>query len=146
MKTFNLHTHTCHSDGSQEPRKYIEEALKQDFEVLGFSDHSPLPFQNNFAIKNDGPALQEYCHSILSLKKEFAPESNASGKLNIFLGLELEYVPGITHPISFYREKFPFDYIIGSVHLVKNEWNELWFIDGPKKEIYDEGLKTLFGN
>lgn len=146
MKLVNLHTHTRHSDGSDEPVKYIEEALRQGFETLGFSDHSPVPFPNNFAIKNEGPALDDYCQSILVLKKNYSSGSDPLGHLDILLGLELDYIPGITFPGRFYREKYPIGYIIGSVHLVKNEEGKLWFIDGPKREIYDQGLKELFGS
>ena len=62
--------------------------------------------------------------------------------LNILLALEVDYIPGITLSIHHYRKNYPFDYIIGSVHLVKNEASgKLWFIDGPDIKVYDNGLK-----
>ena len=39
------------------------------------------------------------------------------------------------------------DYIIGGVHLVLPPHGEgLWFIDGSKREVYDDGLDRLFGH
>jgi histidinol-phosphatase (PHP family) len=164
-KLFNLHTHTKFSDGSDAPVKYLEEAIRQGLHTLGFSDHSPVPFTNNFAIEDTKEALESYINTISALKRitleELDPrplrlqgegvQGIRSGRgtdhlPEILLGLEADYIPGITTPVSLYREKYPFDYFIGSVHLVKNtETNKLWFIDGPNIEIYDDGLKTIFG-
>jgi len=62
----NLHTHTNFSDGSSSPEDYIKEAEQQGFSVLGFSDHSPVPFPNTFAIHEGG--LPEYVEKITTLK------------------------------------------------------------------------------
>ena len=66
--------------------------------------------------------------------------------VDILLGLEVDYIPGITQPIDYYRKNFSFDYFIGSVHFVKSmNAKDLWFIDGPDINIYDRGLKEIFG-
>lgn len=144
---FNLHTHTRFSDGSDDPEKYVEEAIRQGFSVLGFSDHSPVPFENTFAIREG--KIQEYVAAvsgIRSRKSVISAELRHPASLLILLGLEIDYIPGITQPIGCYRKNFTFDYFIGSVHFVKNgNSNELWFIDGPNVEIYDRGLKEIFG-
>lgn len=133
---FNLHTHTRFSDGSDEPIKYAEEAIRQGFHTLGFSDHSPVPFKNNFAIREG--EIQEYVNSISGIRH---PAS-----LNILLGLEVEYIPGITQSFEYLKKNYPFDYLIGSVHLIRyGPGEELWFIDGPEIKIYDAGLREIFG-
>ena len=68
---FNLHTHTHFSDGSSAPEEYLKESLRQGFSVLGFSDHSPVPFENNFAIKEE--RLDEYCEAIRDLTISHGP-------------------------------------------------------------------------
>lgn len=142
MTKSNLHTHTCFSDGSDIPGKYSDEALKQGFDVLGFSDHGPVPFANTFAIENG--KLQDYVDSVLLLKEKYSPQKHS---LKILLGLEIDYIPGVSEPFETFRKDFPFDYLIGSVHLVKNEESgKLWFIDGPDISIYDAGLKEVFEN
>jgi len=141
---FNLHTHTWYSDGSSDPSDYIKEAVSQGFNTLGFSDHAPVPFENTFAIP-DGK-LDEYVNTILDLRKQYSSPS-------ILLSLEIDYIPGITQPFDYYRTNYPFDYLIGSVHLVKQSRipqeggssEPLWFIDGPDISIYDKGLQELFG-
>ena len=132
----NLHTHTTFSDGSSGPEDYIKEAVLQKFDTLGFSDHSPVPFENTFAIRD--AALDIYVNTILGFRKRFTSPT-------ILLALEIDHIPGVTHPISYYRKLYPFDYFIGSVHLVKNEeTGKLWFIDGPDISVYDHGLKEVF--
>jgi len=152
MKLFNLHTHTKFSDGSDFPVKYMEEAVRQGFYTLGFSDHSPVPFSNNFAIENSQQALNDYIQTITALKTP-PPLHHITGmestgrELQILLALEVDYIPGVTAPVSSYRQNHLFDYLIGSVHFVKNgHSNDLWFIDGPNIEIYDDGLKNIFDN
>lgn len=136
----NLHTHTCFSDGSDLPEKYCEEAILQKFESLGFTDHGPVPFENTFAIKTG--RLEEYVNAILKIKEIYSLRETP---FQVLLGLEIDYIPGISEPFGIYREQFPFDYLIGSVHLVRNEDSgKLWFIDGPDISIYDAGLKEVF--
>jgi histidinol-phosphatase (PHP family) len=144
---FNLHTHTFFSDGSSAPEEYVEEAIRQGFTVLGFSDHSPVPFDNNFAIREE--RLDEYCKAIRKLDPSSDPspigERNKGRGIKILLGLEIDYIPGITKPIEEYRNQNHFDYFIGSVHLVRNGNDPgLWFIDGPDISIYDHGLINFF--
>lgn len=139
MKTrYNYHTHSRFSDGSSEPIEYVEEAIRQGFTSLGFSEHSVLPFENTFALQaGTEPA---YVKEIKRLQELYA------GRMNILLALEADYIPGLSYGFSTQKSNLGLDYIIGSVHLVKNSHNDvLWFIDGPKREIYDKGLNELFG-
>lgn len=139
MKTrYNYHTHSRFSDGSSEPVEYVEEAIRQGFTSLGFSEHSVLPFENTFALQA-GTELA-YVKEIKRLQGLYA------GRLNILLALEADYIPGLSADFSALKLNLGLDYIIGSVHLVKNSHNDvLWFIDGPKRETYDNGLNELFG-
>ncbi|MBL7110850.1 MAG: histidinol-phosphatase [Bacteroidales bacterium] len=144
----NLHTHTSFSDGSSPPENYIDEAIKQGFSFLGFTDHSPVPFPNTFAIHEGG--LDDYVEAINRLKVQGSGEStkieNRKSKIEILLGLEYDYIPGLTGSVRELRDAYPFDYIIGSVHLIRNTHPGLiWFIDGPQAATYDQGLRDVFG-
>lgn len=137
MFLFNFHTHTCFCDGSSKPEIYVEEAIKRNFTAIGFSGHSPLPIENGFAIKDR--YLGKYCETIQHLQKKYA------AKIKIFLGLELDYIPGITQDFRFFKKICELDYTIGAVHLIPDRKGEkIWFIDGPKRETYDKGLNELF--
>ncbi len=141
---FNLHTHTRFSDGSSEPERYVEVALQQGFSVLGITDHSPVPFENSFALKEKN--LPAYCRAIRELQKTHSSPSSADKKIEILLGIEVDFIPGMTVPFEELRRKYNFDYTIGSVHLVRDDRGDgLWFIDGPDISIYDDGIQRIFG-
>ena len=133
----NIHTHTNLSDGSHPAEEYVQSALAAGFTSIGFTDHSPLPFENTFALREE--KVQEYCDLILNLKKKY------ESRIDVLLGMEVDYIPETGHSPAWYREHFPLDYMIGSVHLVKNpETGERWFIDGPLRQSYDDGLQKVF--
>ena len=154
MQNFNLHTHSIYSDGKSQPREIVEEAICQGLATIGFSEHSPLPFDNTFSVKSaDMPC---YVAEIAQLKEEF------KGKIDIYCGLEADYLMGVSEPFAVTKEKYHLDYLIGGVHLVVDKVPEsavpearrrvegpalsekIWFIDGPKWEVYDEGLQKFF--
>ena len=164
MQNFNLHTHSMYSDGKSQPREIAEEAVRQGLTTLGFSEHSPLPFDNNFSVKSaDMPC---YVAEIAQLKAEF------KDKIDIYCALEADYLTGVSEPFAVTKEKYHLDYLIGGVHLVIDPAlryfdklsvhgpvktkavepvetptitaDEIWFIDGPKWEVYDEGLQKFF--
>jgi len=139
MSFFNLHTHSNFCDGTGDPEQYVEMALEKGFHSLGFSSHAPLPFKNNFAIKNEAE-LQKYCNTIQELQIRY------HDRISIWLALELDYIDGISRDFQELRQTCQLDYTIGSVHLVRNGNEDgLWFIDGPRVESYNEGLKNVFG-
>jgi histidinol-phosphatase (PHP family) len=133
----NFHTHTRFCDGADEPEKYVEEAVRQGFESLGFSAHAPLPYDNPWSLKSI--EIEKYKKEILRLKEKYA------GKINVFIALEADYIPEVSIPHSVFKNNIGLDYIIGGVHLVKKkDTDKLWFIDGSRVESYDEGVKDIF--
>ncbi len=135
----NLHTHSLFSDGKATPEAVVKSALDQNISCLGFSDHAPVPFENSFSIKSD--LLPAYCAEIRRLQFEYAQQ------IDILLALEVDYIPGLMENFGAIKTASALDYIIGSVHLVgQNDPENLWFIDGPLVETYDDGLERFFGN
>jgi histidinol-phosphatase (PHP family) len=133
----NFHTHTRFCDGADEPEKYVEEAVRQGFESLGFSAHAPLPYDNPWSLKSI--EIEKYKKEILRLKEKYAD------KINVFIALEADYIPEVSTPHSVFKNNIGLDYIIGGVHLVKKkDTDKLWFIDGSRVESYDEGVKDIF--
>ncbi len=146
----NYHTHSRYCDGKGELRDYVERALALGFSALGFSGHAPVPFDNTFAIHDD--QYPDYCREVRALQAEY------EDRIDIRLGLEIDYIPGVLEDFSGLIERGGLDYFIGSVHLVPNPSriealrsgdtdiaSELWFIDGSRYQTYDEGLEKLFG-
>ena len=137
----NFHTHSCYCDGKATPREMVDFAVAHGFTALGFSGHSPLPFENTFSITDyDG-----YCREVRMLQEEY------KDRIEIRLGLEIDYIPGMLEDFAELKEKGGLDYTIGSVHLipaqgvVPKDGDDLWMIDGSRYQTYDEGLMKHYG-
>lgn len=86
----NLHTHTMrcnHAEGTDE--EYVLSAVENGYTKLGFSDHTPFPYDNGYSnwTKMTTEELPGYVSSVLSLKEKY------KDKIEILIGLECESVP-----------------------------------------------------
>lgn len=136
MNYFNYHTHTLYCDGKEGPESFIQEAIRKEMKAIGFSSHSPLPFDNGYSIKSN--QLDVYQKQIRDLQTKY------KDTIAVFLALEFDYIPGISSDFSILKNSMNLDYTIGSVHLVKEERSGLlWFIDGGRAN-YEEGINKLF--
>ena len=116
----NYHTHTwrCrHAEGRE--IAYVESGLKAGLEILGFSDHSPYIFPEGHRswFRMDLRQLGDYVRTVLDLRKMYR------GRLEIPLGLELEYYPELLPRLLPVLRDYPFDYVILGQHFVANEVN-----------------------
>lgn len=137
IQNYNLHTHSIYSDGKSQLREHVEEAIRQGLTVLGFSEHSPLPFVNTFSVTD----MPGYTAEVARLKEEYRD------RIGLYCALEADYIPGVSECFATTKERYNLDYLIGGVHLIGQSANseELWFIDGPRWEVYDAGLEKFFG-
>ncbi len=139
MIEYNLHQHSTFSDGKAEPEAFVKRALQLGFRAMGFAEHSPLPFPTTFSLKEEN--ADAYVRETARLKELY------HGQIMLYRALEFDFIPGLSDDFDSWRDKLHLDYAIGSVHLVRPESGDgLWFIDGPKREKYDDGLQKLFGN
>lgn len=122
----NFHMHSRYCDGKGEMQEYITKAKYEGALSIGFSSHAPLPFPCKWCMKTE--ALDTYLHEIDSLRSD-------NPGIEIYKGLEVDYIPGVISPAMF-SDKL--DYTIGSIHFVEK------FSDGTSWEI--DGLHTVFIN
>ena len=114
----NYHTHTfrCrHASGSD--REYVEEAIKAGIKILGFADHSPMPFKNGLrsGIRMSLEQTEEYFRSITDLAKEYQND------IKIYAGVEAEYYPEIFPDLLEFLSDYPMDYMICGQHFIDKE-------------------------
>lgn len=128
---FDLHTHhdRCgHAIGKME--EYIKSGIDKGLHYIGISDHSPLFFhEDDRPFPRYSMAKSEFVHyveEVLKLKEAY------KGKIEVLLGVESDFYPHHLHVYTKEYEKYPFDYIIGSVHYVngksifdKSRWDVL---------------------
>ncbi|MFO8066030.1 MAG: histidinol-phosphatase HisJ [Bacteroidales bacterium] len=136
MIKYNFHTHSDLCDGTDSLEDYVISAIDNNFSAIGFTPHSPLSFENPWSIKQED--MKTYLENASKLKEKY------KDKIDVYIGLEIDYIPGYSDDFSVFTSNNKLDYCIGSVHLVKiKNKDELWFIDG-KKEAYFETIKKFF--
>ena len=117
----NYHTHTprCgHAFG--EEIEYVEAAIGAGLKILGFSDHTPQFFPGAYysRMRMRPWLLQEYMDTVLALKAKYAD------KLQIHLGLEVEYYPAIFPKLMEILRDTPVEYLLLGQHWDGNEEGE----------------------
>ena len=134
----NYHTHTHFCDGKENMKFFVKNAVELNFNHLGFSPHAPISKQYTFTINDED--IPKYLNEIEDCQ-------TLHPQIRILKGLECDFIPGLTKGFSYYKEKYNLDYIIGGVHLVKvPNSNDIWFIDGPKRDTYDDGIACFFSH
>ena len=114
----NYHTHTqrCgHAIG--EDREYIEQAVKNGFEILGFSDHCPWVFPDDYVsdMRMSPQMVDDYFQSLTDLKKEYQND------IKIYIGFESEYIPELVKAQDKFLADYPVDYMILGQHFMEKE-------------------------
>jgi len=127
----NYHTHCSFCDGTGEPEAFVLEAIRQGMNPLGFSSHAPLPFPNNFAMKER--QLPDYLRTVRAIRDKYRDS------IRILVGLEVDFVPGIEE----YQAglfSLGLDFTIGSVHYVdQTDQGVPWPVDADP-ERFDRGI------
>lgn len=147
----DMHMHTWFSTDSEAcPRDMADEAVRKGLKTICFTDHFD---KDDLEWGEEGIFdVDAYFVEIQKLQEEYA------GKLNIRIGIEL----GLrTYLKDYYEEltkKYPFDFVIGSVHNVPYkkdaEGNILYtdpaaeklFTDRTDKEAYRLMMETTLEN
>ena len=133
----NYHSHCSFCDGKAPMEEFIREAIRQGFTAYGISSHAPLPFDTAWTL--DRNRVEDYLAEISRLKELY------SDRIEIYAGMEIDYLDETSHPASPYFQDLPLDYRIGSVHLMRD--NDGAFVDiDTRPEIFAERLREHFGN
>ncbi len=124
----NLHTHTVFDDGKNTHDEMAQAALCAGLSSLGFSYHSVLPYENDWATQPENVA--PYHEALSKVKKRF------KDTLRIYSGIEWD---GSSDPAG--REVY--DYVIGSFHHIEKDG--AWLDIEESLPITEKILKEDYG-
>lgn len=129
MTLQSLHTHTVFCDGKDTAEEMVRGAMAAGCRSLGFSGHSPLPFDDSWTMKEvDVPRYRE---EVLRLRRQYA------GQIEILLGLEQEF---FSPPVG-----GGWDYRIGSVHCVEKD-GEYLSVDAGAEDFRRDAVRHYGGD
>ncbi|WP_211748716.1 histidinol-phosphatase HisJ [Paenibacillus sp. Marseille-Q4541] len=117
----DYHTHHArcrHAVGELE--SYVKQAISLGYSHIGLSDHMPLlhvdPAEYYPEMAMPMEELPRYIEECLYLQEKY------KGDIEVRVGLEGDYIEGYEKEIEQIILAYPFDYVIGSVHFLK-EWD-----------------------
>jgi len=136
MHITNLHTHTKYCDGRYSAEDMIIEAINSNMQSIGISTHGPTQFISDWNIQKS--KVETYISEILELKEKY------KGTIEVFLGMEIDYIPGIGFDDYTKSLMKRLDYYIGSVHyLGKFNNGVMWTVDYNLDELL-QGINESF--
>lgn len=143
MDLCTYHSHCTFCDGKASAEEFVKAAIEAGFHSYGVSSHSPLPFDTRWSLSKGD--VEAYLREMERLKKQYA------GQIELYVGLEIDYLNDGWGPANDYFQRMPLDYRIGSVHLVTNgETGEMMDMDGSFddfrenfRNVYHDDLKHL---
>lgn len=137
MKIFDYHTHTYYSvDSEEKMENMIKSAISKGVYELAFTDH--MDYDDRYPVTN----YDDYVVEFNSLKE------NYKDKINLLFGIEIGLDHRFKEDIKELTKKYPFDFIIGSSHLVNglDLYFDDFFQDKSKDESVEEYLLSVYKN
>lgn len=115
MLLADCHIHSCFSSDSQTPvETMIQEAIKRGFPYFYLTDHMDLEFPVYVEGMNFIFDPSEYFSTFEELKERY------QGIIELRPSVELGLKPHLTDRFQKLLKEYPFDFVIGSTHLVEN--------------------------
>lgn len=131
----HMHTPLCkHARGPLSA--YAEQAEKKGLRGITFTCHSPMPAGWDAGLRMTLAQLPQYVDMVDSARVEFA------GRVEVRLGMESDYFPGMEAWIDELHSRADFSYILGSVHALTKEYKAK-YLDGSTRLEYE---KSYFEN
>ncbi len=127
MNFTNYHSHCSYCDGRASMEAFIIQAIKMGFTSYGVSSHAPLPFSRRWAMEKS--EVSAYLAEFNFLKEKY------SDQIDLYIGMEIDYLDDESYPGNDYFQSLPLDYRIGSVHLLHGVDGEAVDIDGNKERF-----------
>ncbi len=115
---YNLHTHTVrcyHAQGGDE--EYVESAVKNGYKLLGFADHSPYVFNDDYIshMRMEPDEAEDYITSFRYLADKYKKD------IDIKIGFEMEWYPDLIDGQREFLKTLDIDYLILGQHFTENE-------------------------
>jgi histidinol-phosphatase (PHP family) len=138
MPWANYHSHSLYCDGKAAPEDFIIAAVEKEFLAYGFSSHAPVPFPSRWNMKWE--KLPEYIDNIAGIRQRY------SGKIQVYTGLEIDYINSQWGYQSSGLKNASVDFIIGSVHYIGQFPDGSHFCFDGQPEVFFKGIEILYHN
>ena len=105
----HMHTPLCkHAEG--EPGEYAERAALRGLKGIIVTCHNPIPGGWSADVRMAPSEFDQYCDMVAEAREQY------KGRVDVRLGLESDFVPGMEGWLEELHGKAEFHHILGSVH------------------------------
>ena len=116
----HCHTTLCkHAFGTTDD--YAAVALARNFKGITFTCHCPLPDGFSASVRMTPEQYDDYVAMVYATREKF------SGKLDVRLGLESDYYPGVEPWLEKLHAREPLSHVLGSVHYQVGDYRKLFY-------------------
>jgi len=138
MPWVNYHSHSLFCDGKSAPEDFITAAIAKGFYAYGFSSHAPVPFPShwNMAVGR----LDDYLNEVDRLRSVY------TGKIQIYKGVEMDYIDDYWGFRVSGLQKEQIDYVIGSIHYLDRFPDGTFFSFDGQPDDFFRGIEVLYQN
>lgn len=135
----DIHTHTDYFHGKNTVQEMYNAAVNTNLQYYGFSEHTPLPKGFSCFLYREGDmhaAFENYVHDVLELKEKVNEHNKTtlSHIPEVLLGMELDFTPESPEYMDALIAKYPFDYVIGTIHFVGPQNIGRWNVEEASQE------------
>ena len=135
MYDSHMHTTLCkHARGPL--TDYAAQAERKGLRGITITCHSPMPFGWNPKVRMSVQQFPQYLDMVAQLRDEYA------GRVDVRLGMESDYLPGMESWLDELHSRADFSYILGSVHPQTDEYRQM-YLEGSTRLEYE---KSYFEN
>lgn len=129
------HLHTCFStDSESRPEEMIEQAIRLGMKQMCITDHCDMdyPADPELGEKPFRLDTEVYQRKITELREKYR------GRMELRFGVELGLQMHLKERLETYVSRYPFDYVIGSLHLLdgKDPYDPDSFAELTDEELY----------
>ncbi|RPH93321.1 MAG: histidinol-phosphatase HisJ family protein [Calditrichaeota bacterium] len=133
MMDYHVHSKLCRH-GAGDIAEYVEAAIGKGVTEIGFSEHIPVPGLDDPTGRMIPADWDVYVDQVFAARDKYRG-------ITIRFGIEADYLPLYMNYIEDFLLKYPFDFIIGSIHFVDD-----WDFSNPalKYRLMEFGVERLF--
>lgn len=134
-----------HTDFSGDSKTSMEEMVKKGIQmgltVMCFTEHLDLEMPEETTL-DFVPDLDAYWESYQRIERQYR------GEITLLFGIELGLAPHLAEKYERIIKKYPFDFVIGSTHLVggRDPYEGLCFQEKEEEELYRQYFRETAEN
>ena len=116
----HCHTTLCkHAFGT--PDEYAATALARGFKGITFTCHCPLPNDFSANVRMRPEQFDDYLAMVAATRENF------TGRLDVRLGLESDFYPGVEPWLRELHARAPLSHVLGSIHYQVSDYRKLFY-------------------